>query len=109
MKVVGAQLESHHVDVWVKITNGTSSTLAWDQPIVVVDAAGRQLGHGFLFVSSADTTEPFEMLPHVAAFGDFLIDSVTLPLRTMKFDLVVGATDQSSKAQIRLRVPVTLG
>lgn len=108
VQVVGAQLESNHVDVWVKIENATTSALSWDQPIVIVDASGRQLGHGFLFVSSADATEPFEMLPHVSAFGDFLVDSVDLPLTTTSFHLLVGATPASSKTSIKLSVPVTL-
>lgn len=108
VSVVGAQLETAHVDVWVQISNHTSSRLSWDQPIVIIDASGRQLGHGVLFVSSGDTSEPFELLPHVSAFGDFLVDSVTLPLSTRTFRLLVGATDTSTHAQIDLSVPVVL-
>lgn len=109
VNVVGAQLEAGHVDVWVQISNRTASTLSWDQPIVVDDASGRQLGRGFLFVSSGDTGEAFRMLPHLSAFGDFLVDSATLPLTTSHFRLLTGATDQTSHKQIDLSVPVTLG
>jgi len=108
VQVVGAQLEAGHVDVWVQISNGTASTLSWDQPIVIVDASGEQRGRGFLFVSSSDTGEPFVLLPRVSAFGDFLVDSVTLPLTTTGFRLLVGATDRSSRTPIDLNVPVAL-
>lgn len=75
---------------------------------MIVDASGRQLGHGVLFVSSGDTSEPFELLPHVSAFGDFLVDSVRLPLSTTGSRLLVGATDMSTHAQINLNIPVVL-
>ena len=39
------------------------------------------------------------MLPHLSAFGDFLVDSVTLPLTTTSFRLLVGATNQTTHAQ----------
>ena len=41
VNVIGAQLEAGHVDVWVQISNGTASTLSWNQPIVIVDAVRR--------------------------------------------------------------------
>jgi hypothetical protein len=108
VSVVGAQLEAGHVDAWVRLSNQTRSTLSWDRPIVIVDGSGRQRGRGSLFVSSADTSEPFEMLPHVSAFGDFLVESVTLPLTTRRFRLLVGATGGSSRTPIDLSILVTL-
>jgi hypothetical protein len=108
VNVVGAQLEAGHVDVWVRISNDTASSLSWNQPIVIVDSSGEQRGRGFLFVSSTDTGEPFVMLPHLSAFGDFLIDSVTLPLTTASFRLQVGATDRTPPTRVDLGVPVAL-
>ncbi len=82
VQVVGVQLEAGHVDVWVRIHNATSAQLVWDRPIVIVNDKGMQLGRGALFVSSADTSEGFELMPGVSVFGDFVVDNVTLPLST---------------------------
>ena len=108
VRVVGAQLEAGHVDVWVQISNETASSVSWDQPIVLVDTSGEQRGRGFLFVSSSDTREPFVMLPHLSAFGDFLVDSVTLPITTRGVRLVVGATNRATHSHVRLSIPVAL-
>lgn len=106
--VVGVQLEAGHVDVWVRIENTTSAQLVWDRPIVVVDESGMQLGRGALFVSSADTSEGFEMMPGVSVFGDFVVDNVTLPLSTKSFTLLAGATNNVADQPIDISVPVQL-
>jgi hypothetical protein len=106
--VVGVQLEAGHVDVWVQIKNTTSALLVWDRPIVIVDEQGMQLGRGALFVSSSDTSEGFEMMPGVSVFGDFVVDSVTLPLSTKTFTLFAGATSSTTHRPIDITVPVRL-
>lgn len=106
--VVGVQLEAGHADVWVRIQNTTSAQLVWNRPIVIVDDTGTQRGRGALFVSSADTSEGFEMMPHVSVFGDFVVDNVTLPLSTKSFRLLVGATNNDTQQTIDLSVSVHL-
>ncbi len=106
--VVGVQLEAGHVDVWVQIENTTSAQLVWDRPIVIVDEKGMQLGRGALFVSSSDTSEGFELMPGASAFGDFVVDNVTLPLSTKSFTLLAGATSSVTDRTIDLSVPVRL-
>ena len=108
VQVVGVQLEAGHVDVWVRIHNTTSAQLVWDRPIVIVDDKGMQLGRGALFVSSADTSEGFELMPGVSVFGDFVVDNVTLPLSTTSFTLLAGATNTDTHQTIDLSVPVHL-
>ncbi len=108
VKVVGVQLESGHVDVWVRIENSTSARLVWNRPIVIVDEKGAQRGHGALFVSSSDTTESFVMMPGVSVFGDFLVDNATLPLSTTSFRLLAGATNSITHRPIDLSVSVHL-
>ena len=108
VKVVGVQLEAGHVDVWVRIQNTTSSQLVWDRPIVIVNANGMQLGRGALFVSSADTSEGFELMPEVSVFGDFVVDNAMLPLSTTSFTLLAGATNADTHQRIDLSVPVHL-
>ena len=106
--VVGVQLEAGHVDVWVRIQNTTSAQLVWNRPIVIVDEKGTQRGRGALFVSSADTTESFVMMPGVSVFGDFLVDNATLPLSTTSFRLLAGATNSITHRPIDLSVSVHL-
>jgi uncharacterized protein YchJ len=108
VQVVGVQLEAGHVDVWVRIHNTTSAQLVWDRPIVIVDDKGMQLGRGALFVSSADTSEGFELMPGVSVFGDFVVDNVTLPLSTTSFTLLAGATNTDTHQTVDLSVPVHL-
>lgn len=108
VQVVGVQLEAGHVDVWVRIHNTTSAQLVWDRPIVIVNDKGMQLGRGALFVSSADTSEGFELMPGVSVFGDFVVDNATLPLSTKAFTLLAGATNTDSHQTIDLSVPVHL-
>jgi hypothetical protein len=108
VRVVGVQLEEGHVDVWVRIENTTSAQFVWDRPIVIVDEKGMQLGRGALFVSSADTSEGFEMMPGVSVFGDFVVDNVTLPLSTKSFTLLVGATNNVTDQPVDLSVSVRL-
>jgi hypothetical protein len=108
VKVVGVQLEAGHVDVWVRIENTTSARLVWNRPIVIVDEKGGQLGRGALFVSSADTSEGFVMMPGVSVFGDFLVDNATLPLSTTSFRLLAGATNGTTHRPVDLSVSVHL-
>ena len=108
VNVVGVQLEAGHVDVWVRIHNTTAAQFVWDRPIVIVNESGMQLGRGALFVSSTDTSEGFELMPGVSAFGDFVVDNATLPLSTTSFTLLVGATSTDTQQPIDLSVPVHL-
>ena len=108
VRVVGVQLEAGHVDVWVRIENTSAARLVWNRPIVIVDEQGAQLGRGALFVSSADTTEGFEMMSGVSVFGDFVVDNVTLPLSTKSFTLIAGATNTVTEQPIDLSVLVHL-
>jgi hypothetical protein len=109
IKPLGVQLLSDQVNVWAEITNRTPNQLTWDQPIVVIDSTNQQRGHGSLFVSSLDSSEGFVMTPRASAFGDFQIGNATLPLSTVAFTLVAGATPQGSGKVVNLRVPVHLG
>ncbi len=106
---VGVQLLSGQLNVWADIVNKTPSQLSWDQPIVVIDSQGRQLGHGSLYVSSFENSSPFVMTGNVSAYGNFAIGNATLPLSTKMFTLVAGATPRGSNKPIDLRVPVNLG
>jgi len=109
IRPVGVQLLPGQVNVWAEITNHTLSQLSWNQPMVVIDSQGRQLGQGSLYVSSPDDNEPFIMTGNVSAFGDFAIGNATLTLSMRSFTLVTGATSQGSKWPVDLRVPVRLG
>ncbi len=109
IKPVGVQLLPGQVNVWVEILNKTPSRLSWDQPIVVVDSQGRQLGLGSLYVSSLEDISPFIMTGNVAAFGDFVVGNATLPLTTRTFTLVAGATPEGSNTPVDLRVTVRIG
>jgi hypothetical protein len=106
---VGVQLLPGQVNVWADIRNGTASQLSWDQPIVLVDSQGRQLGHGSLFVSTLDSGEPFIMTDKVSVYGNFAVGNATLPLSTKAFMLVAGATPRGTDEPVDLRVPVQLG
>ncbi|MGZ4136055.1 MAG: hypothetical protein ACXVPX_00625 [Actinomycetota bacterium] len=106
---VGVQLLPGQVNVWAEIVNKTSSQLAWNQPIVLIDPHGRQRGHGALYVSSLDDSSPFVMTGNVSAFGDFAVGNATLPLSTKTLTLVAGATPQGSNNPVELRVPIRLG
>ncbi len=108
VKVVGVQLEAGHVDVWVTIDNTTTAQLVWNRPIVIVDASGRQVGRGALFVSSTNTAEGFVMMPQVSVFGDFVVDNATLPLSTKSFRLLTGATNTTTHQPVDLSVSVRL-
>jgi hypothetical protein len=109
IKPVGVQLLPGQVNVWAEIFNKTPSQLSWDQPIVVIDSQGRQLGHGSLYVSSLESTGPFIMTGNVSAYGDFAVGNATLPLSTKSFTLVAGATPQGSKTAVDLRIAIRLG
>jgi hypothetical protein len=109
IRPIGVQLLPGRVNVWAEIVNNTPSQLSWDQPIVVIDSQGRQLGHGSLYVSSLDVESPFVMTGNVSAFGDFAVGNATLPLSTETFTLVAGATPQGSNVPVDLRVQVRLG
>jgi hypothetical protein len=109
IKPIGVQLLADQVNVWTEITNRTPDQLTWDQPIVVIDSANQQRGHGSLFVSSLDSSEGFVMTPQASAFGDFQVGNATLPVSTVTFTLVAGATPKGSAKAIDLRVPVKLG
>lgn len=106
---VGVQLLPGLVNVWAEILNKTPSQLSWNQPIVVIDSQGQQLGHGSLYVSSLETDGPFIMTGKVSAFGDFSVGNATLPLSTKTLTLVAGATPQGSNKPVDFRVPVRLG
>jgi hypothetical protein len=109
IKPIGVQLLPGQVNVWVEIVNDTPSQLSWDQPIVVIDSQGRQLGLGSLYVSSLEDSSPFIMTGNASAFGDFAVGNATLPLSTETFTLVAGATPQGSNVPVDLRVQVRLG